>query len=95
MRYKHFDVVAGEYDNSLPKHVIEHYLSTRLRFVRGLLDQGVVLDVGCGTGSFVSLMRQHGFQALGLDPSEKMLRQAERKNRSGWIWGEGNPIYGR
>ena len=29
----HFDTIAGEYDDSLPPHVVEHYLRKRTRFV--------------------------------------------------------------
>jgi len=35
---------------------------------------GSVLDVGCGTGTLVGLMRKEGIQAIGLDPSPGMIR---------------------
>ena len=33
MSSSHFDSIATEYDESLPAHVVEHYLSKRTRFV--------------------------------------------------------------
>ncbi|RLD87707.1 MAG: hypothetical protein DRJ09_09730 [Bacteroidetes bacterium] len=40
-----------------------------------------VLDVGSGTGSWISALNQHGLsQAVGADFSEKMIRQARQKH---------------
>ena len=33
-----------------------------------------VLDVGCGTGTLVGMLRNEGIQAVGLDPSPGMIR---------------------
>jgi SAM-dependent methyltransferase len=32
--------------------------------------QGPILDVGCGTGMFLALARQRGFQGYGIEPSQ-------------------------
>ena len=51
----HFDAIAHEYDESLPAHVVEHYLAQARRdFVCALLPPGECLDVGCGTGVMAS-----------------------------------------
>ena len=40
-----------------------------------------VLDLGSGTGSWISALNQHGLsQAVGADFSEKMIRQARQKH---------------
>lgn len=40
-----------------------------------------VLDVGCGFGGFVDLMRTRGWDAEGLDPSPSVVKAATRKDR--------------
>jgi ubiquinone/menaquinone biosynthesis C-methylase UbiE len=39
-----------------------------------------VLDVGCGTGAFAAVVGDMGLDVTGIDPSERMLRIARRKN---------------
>jgi SAM-dependent methyltransferase len=49
--------------------------------VRRLLGdgEGSLLDVGCGTGYFTSLVAQHGWTVTGVDVSEDMLRHARNR----------------
>lgn len=37
-----------------------------------------VLDVGCGTGTLVGILRKEGIQAVGLDPSPGMIRVSQK-----------------
>jgi SAM-dependent methyltransferase len=69
----HFDEIAGVYDESLPSHVVEHYLRKRAAFVLGLRPGGSVLDVGCGTGSLALRLSSLGYDVTGADPSDGML----------------------
>ena len=69
----HFDEIAAVYDESLPPHVVEHYLRKRTAFVLGLRPGGAVLDVGCGTGMLARRLAAAGFELTGVDPSEGML----------------------
>ncbi|HTU14414.1 MAG TPA: class I SAM-dependent methyltransferase [Solirubrobacterales bacterium] len=71
---QHFDEIAGEYDESLPPHVVEHYLAKRVAFVKRLMPAGSVLDVGCGTGVVASRLADEGYEVTGADPSAGMLR---------------------
>jgi ubiquinone/menaquinone biosynthesis C-methylase UbiE len=69
----HFDQIAEVYDESLPAHVVEHYLRKRTAFVGALCPAGRVLDVGCGTGALAGRLADRGYTVVGVDPSEGML----------------------
>jgi SAM-dependent methyltransferase len=70
----HFDDVAAVYDETLPSHVIEHYLQKRTRFVLSCCPPpGRVLDVGCGTGALAARLAETGYAVVGIDPSQGML----------------------
>jgi len=69
-----FDHVAAVYDETLPRHVVEHYLTRRSRFVlERSPPPGRVLDVGCGTGALAARLARLGYTVVGLDPSRGML----------------------
>jgi ubiquinone/menaquinone biosynthesis C-methylase UbiE len=73
MSTSHFDDIATAYDQSLPPHVVEHYLSKRTRFVLDYCPRGQVLDVGCGTGLLATRLAGAGYDVTAVDPSEGML----------------------
>jgi SAM-dependent methyltransferase len=68
-----FDHIARDYDESLPPHVVEHYLEKRVAFVRRHCPPGTALDVGCGTGVLGERLADAGYEMTGIDPSEGML----------------------
>jgi ubiquinone/menaquinone biosynthesis C-methylase UbiE len=74
MSSSHFDSVATVYDDTLPTHVVEHYLRKRTRFVLDHCPRGEGLDVGCGTGMLAGRLSGAGYRMSGADPSEGMLR---------------------
>jgi SAM-dependent methyltransferase len=69
----HFDDIAGEYDESLPAHVVAHYLDKRVAFVEEHCPRGRGLDVGCGTGVLAERLAARGWRMTGIDPSDGML----------------------
>jgi len=73
MTSSHFDAVAAVYDESLPPHVVEHYLRKRTRFVVERCPRGRALDVGCGTGALAARLAAAGYAMTGVDPSVGML----------------------
>jgi demethylmenaquinone methyltransferase/2-methoxy-6-polyprenyl-1,4-benzoquinol methylase len=74
---RHFDRIADLYNESLPSHVVAHYLRRRVRLLESLLPPpGPILDVGCGTGLLLWGLAEAGYEVTGLDTSIGMLRQA-------------------
>jgi SAM-dependent methyltransferase len=76
----HFDTIADEYDESLPAHVVEHYLDKRVRYVVEHCPRGKGLDVGCGTGVLAARLAAEGYEMSGVDPSDGMLDVMRRRS---------------
>ena len=75
-----FDAVADAYDDSLPAHVMDHYLDKRTAFIREHVPTGgTVLDVGCGTGVLAARLVQEGYDVTGADPFAAMLDLAKQR----------------
>ena len=77
-----WDLYAAVYD-SLPNHykpykvlvdqiVDEVYMYTK---------KGRILDAGCGTGNFAIALAKEGFNVVGIDYADGMLRRAEKKKK--------------
>lgn len=41
------------------------------RFTTGLSKEGLIIDIGCGTGSHLAYFQSLGYQTLGIEPSKK------------------------
>jgi ubiquinone/menaquinone biosynthesis C-methylase UbiE len=60
--------------------VLSQWMQTVAAYVEGRLD--LILDLGCGTGRFTEALAAYfGAQVIGVDPSSKMLEQAEAKRQ--------------
>ncbi|MBX2871560.1 MAG: class I SAM-dependent methyltransferase [Saprospiraceae bacterium] len=42
--------------------------------------EGIYLDIGCGTGSYTHELQKRGYRFIGIDPSERMLTVAKKRN---------------
>lgn len=78
-KYSHFDLIAGEYETSLPFHIMDHYLQKRVIFIKNILPSGLVLDVGCGTGAIIQSLAKEGYVIFGIDSSQGMLKRLNDK----------------
>jgi SAM-dependent methyltransferase len=80
MSETHFDEVAAVYDETLPPHVVQHYLERRTRFLLAHCPPpATVLDVGCGTGALAARLADSGYDVVGLDASRGMLEVLEQR----------------
>ncbi len=73
MSEQNFDRIAERYDETLPPHVVQHYLDKRVAFILENCPRGRALDVGCGTGALAGRLASAGYEVTGLDPSQGML----------------------
>jgi len=46
------------------------------------ISSGIVAELGCGTGSLTERLADHGFDMIGIDNSEDMLKIASDKNKN-------------
>ncbi len=58
----------------------DKYLTERLLFHLNPNENGLYLDIGCGTGNYTNELQKSGFKFIGIDPSQKMLDKAKAKN---------------
>ncbi|OLN29260.1 class I SAM-dependent methyltransferase [Desulfosporosinus metallidurans] len=67
------------------------FFRSQVRSYRSILDKyeellnippgGRVLDIGCGTGAFISCFAERGYQTVGVDFSASMLKAARKSTR--------------
>lgn len=80
--YTSFAAVYDLFMDDIPYEEWSQYLISLLK-ERGVND-GLVLDLGCGTGSLTELLAASGYDMIGLDNAEDMLEIAmEKKLESG------------
>ncbi len=87
MKEGQFDRVANKYEKIIPQHIILHYLNKRMAFIKGIIKEGLILDVGCGTGLLANRLEKLGFRVVGLEPSKGMLQEMKRMKRDTAICG--------
>jgi 2-polyprenyl-3-methyl-5-hydroxy-6-metoxy-1,4-benzoquinol methylase len=71
---RHYRADYARQRRPTPRKVLRGILGAeeRLEALAGLLRRGArMLDVGCGAGEFVYLLRQHGVEAEGIEPGEE------------------------
>ena len=75
-----YESFAQVYDAFMDDAPYEEWSSRLIRMMRerGIKD-GLVLDLGCGTGTVTELLAQAGYDMIGVDLSEEMLRIAQEK----------------
>ena len=75
--YTGFAEVYDEFMDNIP---YDRWCETITGFLKkeGIRD-GLVLELGCGTGAFTRLLAKEGYDMIGLDCSQEMLAEAAKK----------------
>ncbi len=76
-KYTGFARVYDEFMDDIPYEEWAEYISNILSEYD--IKEGLLLDLGCGTGSLCSIMDEKGFDVIGVDLSEDMLGIAREK----------------
>lgn len=80
--YTGFAAVYDMFMDNIPYKDWSRYLISLLKEYG--VDDGLVLDLGCGTGSVTELLAEEGYDMIGVDLSEEMLQIAmEKRTESG------------
>ena len=80
--YTGFARVYDIFMDNVPYGEWGEYLVSLLREYS--VDEGLVLDLGCGTGAMTEILAGYGYDMIGVDNSEDMLEIAmEKKIGSG------------
>lgn len=75
--YTEFARVYDLFMDNIPYEEWGEYLIGLLR-ENGVAD-GLVLELGCGTGTMTEILAEAGYDMIGVDQSEEMLEEAARK----------------
>ena len=75
--YRDFAQVYDMFMDNVDYRAWSGYLTERMR-EQGIAD-GLVLDLGCGTGTMTELLADAGYDMIGVDNSEEMLAEAMEK----------------
>ena len=75
-----FDKFAEQYADLTFQNILQYELNN---FISLLPKNARILDVGCGSGKDVQYFIDYGFQAVGIDASENMIREAKKKVADG------------
>lgn len=80
--YGSFAAVYDMFMDNIPYQQWSQYICSLLREQR--IEDGLVLELGCGTGSITQLLAENGYDMIGVDCSPEMLQAAvEKREESG------------
>jgi ubiquinone/menaquinone biosynthesis C-methylase UbiE len=78
---EYFNRIAARYDDWYRTRTGEYVDRTEKRLIFSMMRSrgGRALDLGCGTGNYTLELKRRGFDVIGLDASEGMLKVARAK----------------
>lgn len=78
--YTAFASVYDEFMDNIPYDDWSVYIESLLKEYG--VNDGLVLDLGCGTGVITEILASHGYDMIGVDASSEMLMEAQEKKAS-------------
>lgn len=82
--YTGFAEVYDEFMDNVPYEMWGNYLWKILK--ENSINDGLVLDLGCGTGKITRFLREKGYDMIGVDLSEEMLGVARQQEADGILY---------
>ena len=74
---KHFNETASDYNNSSDGKFVEPMYNVIVKEIQKL-ENGKILDVGCGNGNLFTFLSDEKYELYGIDFSENMIREAKK-----------------
>lgn len=75
----HSSASGGSFEN-LYQFVRKIAIRKKVNLIKGFASEGRVLDIGCGTGTFLNATSNKGFTAIGVEPNESAREYASLKH---------------
>jgi SAM-dependent methyltransferase len=88
--YSPEDSFLGRLEQAYRRFTLRDHVNFAVRSARDSGETGLLLDVGCGGGLFLKMMRDEGLPVLGLETSSKAAKLAWESNRVAVICGDLN-----
>lgn len=82
--YTGFAQVYDLFMDNVPYEAWSEYLISLLKEYR--IEDGLVLDLGCGTGKMTRLLQNAGYDMIGVDNAEEMLQIAMEQESEGILY---------
>ena len=75
-----FNNFAEQYSDFTFSNILQYELN---RFIAFLPKKAKILDLACGSGRDVQYFLDYGFEPIGIDASEKMIKEAKKRVKEG------------
>jgi len=79
---------ASRFEEAYRRFVLRDHLNFVLRAIANSGEKGLVVDVGCGGGLFLKMLRERGLPVLGLETSETAAKSAWKNNGVAVVCGD-------
>jgi ubiquinone/menaquinone biosynthesis C-methylase UbiE len=90
MQETKYDKIGTGYNST---RQADPYLTERLLYHLQPQNDRLYLDIGCGTGNYTCTLADKGLNFIGVEPSEKMLSEAKKRNQQiNWLKGSAEQI---